>query len=150
VTALSCAPVPISPRQQRHLAFISEFNVQMLYLPGLKNVVDFLSHPPPPPRNPLKQSPPRRWQIQWISKLWSPSKTAAQKCSACLAVHPSNWPFTKQALNPSLVMFEQAFFVPLSHRNSEKIFFSIFTIFHIWHMVSSRFIWRQLTIDITA
>jgi hypothetical protein len=34
------------------LAFISEFNVQMLYLPGLKNVVaNFLScHPPPPPK----------------------------------------------------------------------------------------------------
>jgi hypothetical protein len=28
------------------LVFISEFNVQLLYLPGLKNVVaDFLSHP---------------------------------------------------------------------------------------------------------
>ncbi len=50
VTALSHVSVPISPRQQRHLAFISEFNVQMLYLPGLKNVVvDFLSHPSPPP-----------------------------------------------------------------------------------------------------
>ncbi len=32
VTALSRVSVPISPRQQRHLAFISEFNVQMLYL----------------------------------------------------------------------------------------------------------------------
>ncbi len=32
VTALSPVSVPISPRQQRHLAFISEFNVQMLYL----------------------------------------------------------------------------------------------------------------------
>jgi hypothetical protein len=41
--------VPISPRQQRQLAFISEFNIQMLYLPGLKNVVaDFLSRPSPP------------------------------------------------------------------------------------------------------
>jgi hypothetical protein len=35
------------------LAFISEFNVQLLYLPGLKNVVaDFLSPPP------LEHSPP--------------------------------------------------------------------------------------------
>jgi hypothetical protein len=35
-------------RQQRHLAFISEFNVQLSYLPGLKNVVaDFSSCPPP-------------------------------------------------------------------------------------------------------
>ncbi len=46
VTAISCVSAPISPRQQRHLAFISEFNVQILYLPGLKNVVaDFLSRP---------------------------------------------------------------------------------------------------------
>jgi hypothetical protein len=29
VTALSRISVPISPRQQRHLAFISEFNVQL-------------------------------------------------------------------------------------------------------------------------
>jgi hypothetical protein len=46
------------------LAFISEFNVQILYLPGLKNVVaDFLCAPT---KQPLDQSPPRRWQIQWI------------------------------------------------------------------------------------
>ncbi len=122
------------PRQQRHLAFISEFNVQMLYLPGLKNIVaDFLSYPPPtpPPRNLLKQSPPRRRQIQWILKLWLLSQTAVRKHSACLAVHPSKWPFAKQALNTSLVMCQQEFFAPLSHRTSEKASFSIFTIFHI-------------------
>jgi hypothetical protein len=46
VTAISRASAPISHRQQRHLAFISEFNVQILYLPCLKNVVaDFLSRP---------------------------------------------------------------------------------------------------------
>jgi hypothetical protein len=46
VTVISRVSAPISPRQQRHLAFISEFNVQLLYLPGLKNVVaDFLSRP---------------------------------------------------------------------------------------------------------
>jgi hypothetical protein len=46
VTAISRVSAPISPSQQRHLAFISEFNVQMLYLPGLKNVVAyFLSCP---------------------------------------------------------------------------------------------------------
>jgi hypothetical protein len=46
VTAISRVLAPISPTQQRHLAFISEFNVQLLNLPGLKNVVaDFLSPP---------------------------------------------------------------------------------------------------------
>jgi hypothetical protein len=46
VTAISRVSAPISPRQQLHLAFISEFNVQLLYLPGLKNdVADFLSRP---------------------------------------------------------------------------------------------------------
>jgi cleavage and polyadenylation specificity factor subunit 1 len=48
VTALTRVSVPISPRQQCHLTFISEFNVQMLYLPGLKIVVaDFMSRPSP-------------------------------------------------------------------------------------------------------
>ncbi len=47
VTALSRVSAPISPQQQCHLAFISEFNVQMLYLPSLKNIVaNFLSCPP--------------------------------------------------------------------------------------------------------
>ncbi len=36
VTALSCVTAPISQWQQQHLAFISEFNVHILYLPGLK------------------------------------------------------------------------------------------------------------------
>jgi hypothetical protein len=50
VTALSLVSVPILPRQQHHLAFASEFNVQMLYLPGLKNVVaDFFVLPLSPP-----------------------------------------------------------------------------------------------------
>ncbi len=59
------------------------------------------------------------------------SETAAQKRSTCSAFHPSIQPFAKQALNASLVTFQQAFFAPLSHRNSEKTSFSIFTIFHI-------------------
>jgi hypothetical protein len=68
VTAISRVSALISPRQQRHLAYISEFNWQMLYLPGLKNVVaDFLSCPI---KLPLDQSP-RHWrQTQWISNRW--------------------------------------------------------------------------------
>jgi hypothetical protein len=49
MTALSRVSAPISLRQQHHLAFIPEFKVQMLYQPGLKNVVvDFFVLPLPP------------------------------------------------------------------------------------------------------
>jgi hypothetical protein len=50
VTALSRMSVPISPRQQCHWAFISEFNLQLLYLPDLK-MLWLISYPPPSPRN---------------------------------------------------------------------------------------------------
>jgi hypothetical protein len=43
---LTRVSVPILTRQQRHLAFISAFSVQMLYLPGLKNVVSPFPTPP--------------------------------------------------------------------------------------------------------
>jgi hypothetical protein len=47
VTVLSHVSALISPQQQHHLAFISDFNVQMLSLPGLNNVVaHFFSRPP--------------------------------------------------------------------------------------------------------
>jgi hypothetical protein len=81
VTAISHVSALISPRQQRHLAFISEFNVQLLYLPGWKNVVtDFC---PAQTKQPLNQSPPHRRQTQWILKRWPLSKTVAQKRSVC-------------------------------------------------------------------
>ncbi|OBQ33901.1 MAG: hypothetical protein AN484_26985, partial [Aphanizomenon flos-aquae WA102] len=49
LAAMTRISPPISPRQQRHLAFISEFNVLLVYVPGPENVVaDFLSRPQPP------------------------------------------------------------------------------------------------------
>jgi hypothetical protein len=134
VTALSHVSDPILPRQQRHLAFISEFNVQMLYLPGLKNIVaDFLSRPSPPPPESAETVAASVAADPVNSMLWSPSKTAAHKRSTCFVVHPPNLPFAKQALNTSLVMSQQAVFAPLSHKNSEKtIFFSFPQHFTSW------------------
>ncbi|OBQ31660.1 MAG: hypothetical protein AN484_28800, partial [Aphanizomenon flos-aquae WA102] len=49
LAAMTRISPPILPRQQRHLAFISEFNVLLVYVPGPENVVaDFLSRPNPP------------------------------------------------------------------------------------------------------
>jgi hypothetical protein len=52
LTSMSQVTPPRSPCQQHQLAFTSEFNVQMLYLPGLQNVLaNFLSRPTSVPGN---------------------------------------------------------------------------------------------------
>ncbi len=107
VTALSRVSAPISPRQQFHLAFISKFNVQMSYLPGLKNVI--VPHTPPPHRSHLEPSPPRPRQIQLTSKPCPQRKIAVQKSNVFLAVHSSKLCFGKQAVKAWLVAL-QVFF----------------------------------------
>jgi hypothetical protein len=88
----------------------------MLYHPGLKNVVaDFLSRPSPP-------EPIGNVAAAVAADPVEPSKIAAQKRNVCSAEHLSNSPFARQALTAWLVMFQQAFFAPLSHKNSVKIF----------------------------
>jgi hypothetical protein len=86
-TALSHVSVPISPRQQCHLAFISEFIVKLLYLPGLKNAVAyFLSRPLLESTETVATTAVA--EIQWIQKKWLTSKTVAQKRNVCLAFIP--------------------------------------------------------------
>jgi hypothetical protein len=123
VTDLSRVSVPISPTQQCHLVFISESNVQLLYLPGLKNVLPIFY--PAHPHSPLDQSPPQQRQIQWILKRWPPSKTAVRKCSFCWAAHPSNWLSARQAFNAWLMTFPPSFSTQSSPYSSEKIFLTI-------------------------
>jgi hypothetical protein len=82
MTALSHV-VPILPQQQRHLAFISEFNVQMLYLPSLKNVIANFCPAHPLHQSHLELSLLRRRQIQLTSKPWPMSKIVAQERSVC-------------------------------------------------------------------
>ena len=56
--ALLRVSAPWSARQQRHLAFISEFTSDLQYLPGPENVVaDFLSRPPSSTINSLPALP---------------------------------------------------------------------------------------------
>ncbi len=75
----------------------------------------------------LDQSPPRRRQIQWISKRWPLNKTVARKRRVCSAAHPLNWLSARQALNAWLEMFSQAISAQLFPSNSEKTFLIIFT-----------------------
>jgi hypothetical protein len=54
---------------------------------------------------------------------------AAQKRSACLAVHPSN--LLSLLLNASLATFQQASYIQSSQKNLENTFFPNYTTFHI-------------------
>jgi hypothetical protein len=74
-----------------------------------------------PHRSQLETSPQQWQQIQSTSKQWPPSKIVAQKRSVCSAEHFANSRVAKQALTTWL-MFQRALFVPLSHKNSVKIF----------------------------
>jgi hypothetical protein len=80
VTALSRVSTPISPRQQRHLTFISEFNVQLLYL----------SRPFPIPESSGNVAALTAAANPVDFEAMAASKIAAWKRSSCLVVHPSS------------------------------------------------------------
>jgi hypothetical protein len=98
-------------------AFISEFNVQLLYLPGLKNVIaDFLSCPPPQTTGSFAAT------------------TAADPVDyEEMAAEQHRCPETQRLLGGTslklawLETFPLALFTPLSPLNSEKLFLIIST-----------------------
>jgi hypothetical protein len=127
------------------LAFLSEFNVQMLYLPGLKNVVaDFLScHPPPSPE---------------------PSVTVAAVAAAdpidfeAMAAEQKRMGRQHLIAGSSHKIAFQHFnrnFWPLCHSEIHKRnFLQLHNISYPGrltsrHLVSSRFVWRKPSNDIT-
>jgi hypothetical protein len=131
VTALSCVSVPISTLQQRHLASISEFNVQMLYLPGLKNVVvDFLSCPSPPPPESAETVAASVAEDPVDFEAVAAEQNHCAETQHLLSDSTLQLAFAKQAFSASLAMSQQVFFAPLSHKNSEEIFFHFHNISH--------------------
>jgi hypothetical protein len=100
------------------LAFISEFNVQLLYLPGLKNVVaNYLSFP----NQTVTGSVAATSAADPVDfEEMAAEQTVAQKCSVCWATNLSNWLSARQVLNAWLEMFPQAIFTQLCPFNSEK------------------------------
>jgi hypothetical protein len=124
VTSLSRVSVSISPRQQRHLAFISEFNEQLLYLPGLKNIVaDFLSRLPPQSTRTVAATAAAD---PLDFKEMAAKKNHFAETQRLLGAYPSNWLSTRQALNTWLVTFPLAFSAQLFPSTSGMIFLIIF------------------------
>ncbi len=154
VSALTCVSVPVSPRQQRQLVLIFEFNIQMLYLPGLSNVVaDFMSRPSPlePTGNVAAATAADPVDFEAMAD----EQIAAQKCSVCSAKHHSNSPFAKQALTAWRGCFNGRFSPIVPQKFCWNIFLNLHNISHpgrldSHRLVSSRFVWRGLSSDITA
>jgi hypothetical protein len=154
VTALSRVSTPISPRQQRHLAFISEFNVQLLYLPGLKNVVaDFFIPTTPPSTGTVAATAAadpvdleemaaeqnRCPETQHLLGGTSLKSAFRQTGAQCLAGDISTGTFCP--------------IVPLKFR--KDIFAHFHNVAHPGRLascriISSRFVWRGLSSDVTA
>jgi hypothetical protein len=116
-----------SPRQQRHLAFISEFNVQMLYLPGLKMLLQMFYLALPPSQ--LVMSLLLQRPHQSTLRQWPPSKSAARKRSVCWAVHLSPLLYTRQTLSDLLTTSPRAFFAQWWQKSFEKTFLFTCTTF---------------------
>ncbi len=134
--------------------FISRFNVQLLYLPGLKNVVaDFLFCP-------LSKSTGTVAATAVADPVDFEEMAAKQnRCAETqllLGGTSLKLAFARQALNAWLVTFPLAFSAQLFPSGSKKIFFAHFhNVAHLGRLashriISSRFVWCRLSSDITA
>jgi hypothetical protein len=91
------------------LAFISEFNLQILYLSGLKNIIpDFLSRPLPPPE-PSETDAAAAEADPVDFKAMAAEQNCCTETQRLLAVHPSNLLSNKQALNACWQYFPGSF-----------------------------------------
>ncbi len=148
VTALSRVSISISPRQQPHLAFISEFNVQLLYLPGLKNVVaDFLSCPPLQTARsvvPTMAADPVDYkEIAAEQHCYPETQQLIGGASLKLAFHQTG----AQCLAGDI---STGTFCPIVPLKFTKAIFDHFHNVASRRIISSRFVWRGLSGDITA
>ncbi len=173
VSALTRVSVPISPRQQRQLAFISEFNIQMLYLPGLKNVVAyFLSRPSPPePTETVTRGSGSRSSPHQSRLKPSPAAAAADPVDfEAMAAEQNSCAETQRFLGGTSLKLafcqvgahhlagdvSTGIFRPIvPQKFRQDIFLNLHNISHpgrlaSLRLVSSRFVWCRLSSDIMA
>jgi len=90
-TALFRTSPPWSARQQRHLAFISEFTSNLVHLPGVQNTVaDALSRPSSVGVSPLVEN------TQDLPSMTSSAPSSAPSIQPC---SPNSWSVTKEVEN---------------------------------------------------
>ncbi len=80
IFALHRVSPPTSGRQQRHLAFFSEYTNQLVYVPGTSNVVaDALSRPAAATTGPHWSVQPLPTGRPWISRTWLFARSSAHR-----------------------------------------------------------------------
>jgi hypothetical protein len=138
VTTLPYVSMPISLRQQRYLVFIAEFNVQLFYLPVLKNVfAGFLSRP-----SPIPEPSGRIAALVMTDPIDFKAMAAEQKSyrETQRLLGGTSWLFAKQAA------CQLAFSAQLYQSNLEKTFFNLQYIFHPGTRLPTycffRFVWH--------
>ncbi len=155
VSALSHVSIPISPRQQRQLAFISKCNTQMLYHPGLKNVVaDFLSRPSPP--EPIGNVAAAVAADPVDFEAMAAEQNSCAKMQRLLGTTSLKLTFCQAGAHRLAGDVSTGVFRPIvPQKFCRDIFLNLHYISHPRRLasrclVSSRFIWPDLSSDITA
>ncbi len=116
IFALNRVSPPTSGRQQRHLAFISEYTKQLVYVPGKANVVaDMLSRPAAAaagsaqrrlPLGPPGSAQPSPTSLLWISMIWQSARSSAHRyrlsvpVQVCASSHKRSVALTSSAIPP--------------------------------------------------
>jgi hypothetical protein len=142
-------------RQQRHLAFISEFNVQMLYLPSLKNVVSNFFVPPPPPPEPSGTVAATTAADPVDFEAMAAEQNRCTETQCLLGSSSLKIVFWQAGAQRLVGDVSTAFFALLSLKSSQKIFLKLHNILHPGKLasqnkISSRFAWRGLSSDINT
>ncbi|OBQ32412.1 MAG: hypothetical protein AN484_27985, partial [Aphanizomenon flos-aquae WA102] len=153
LAAMTRISPPISPRQQRHLAFVSEFNVLLVYVPGPENVVaDFLSRPPQVPEATTAAAATTPVNFQALAAAQLTCKETQQLLTSnSLQIVYQDIGDLQLAGDASTGVFRPL--VPVQFRHN--IFNQLHDIAHPGRLasrriVSSRFVWRGLAKDVTA
>jgi hypothetical protein len=153
VSALTRFSIPISPKQQRQVAFISEFNIQMLYLPGLKNdVADFLSRPSPP--EPTGDVAAAADPVNFEAK--AAEQNSCAETQVLLSGTSLKLAFRQAGAHGLAGDVSTGVFCPIVPQKFRRdIFLNLFNISHPGRLasrrlVSSRFVWCGISSDITA
>ncbi len=153
LTSMSRVTPPRSPCQQHQLAFISEFNVQMLYLPGLQNVLaNFLSRPTSVPGNVAAVTaivPANVEEMAVEQNRYSEMQRLLGGTSLAIA-------FLKVGNQHLVSNVSTGVFHPVVPTKYQKYIFShLYNMSHPGrltsrHLFSSRFVWFGLARDMTA